>query len=262
MSMRVLLTGASRGIGREVCLHLAGSGMKIAACASKDGDAMDSLIAEVKSLGGTVVPLIGDLADPLVPEMLVAEAIDQLGGLDAVVSNAGYAKPAALVDNTLEDWSHLLAVNLTAPWLLAKAAYPELLRHKGKYIAVASMSGVQPYPNMGAYSISKAGLLMMVRQLAQEWAAQQISINAISPGLFYSSMTAKVYQDEKLKKAREDLVPVHRIGNPTTDIAGVVEFLLSSAAGYITGQNIIVDGGLLDSMHGQIAGRPATVTRN
>jgi glucose 1-dehydrogenase len=120
------------------------------------------------------------------------------------------------------------------------------------------MSGVQPYPGMGAYSPSKAALLMLVRTLAQEWAVDGIRVNAVSPGLIHTSLTAKVYADAPTKAAREALVPLHRIGDPDADIAGIVAFLIASEAGYITGQNILADGGLMDIAHGLIPGRPAT----
>lgn len=181
-----------------------------------------------------------------------------LGGLDAVVSNAGVSRPSSLVHLSLEDWDYLLAVNTRAPWLLAKAAHPALRASRGSFVSVASMSGVQPNPGMGAYSPSKAAVLMLVRTLAQEWAADGIRVNAVSPGLIHTSLTARVYADAATKASREALVPLHRIGNPDTDIAGLVAFLIGPDAGYVTGQNILADGGLMDAVHGLIAGRPAT----
>lgn len=256
--MRVLLTGASRGIGKAICLRLAAQGATIAACASAHADELHAVVAEAECLGGKVVPVIGDLSDASTPARLVECALDALGGLDAVISNAGVSRPARLSEQTLEDWEYLMAVNARAPWLLAKAAYPALRESRGSFVAVASMSGVQPCPGMGAYSPSKANLLMTVRVLAQEWAAEGVRINAVSPGLIHTALTARVYADADTKTAREALVPMHRIGQPDNDIAGVVAFLVSPDAGYITGQNILADGGLMDAVHGLIAGRPAT----
>lgn len=256
--MRVLLTGASRGIGRATCLRLAGQGATIAACASAHADELNEMVDEAGRCGGKVVPIIGDLSDASTPARLVAQAVDALGGLDAVVSNAGVSRPSRLTDQSLEDWDYLMAVNARAPWLLAKAAYPALRASRGSFVAVASMSGVQPYPGMGAYSPSKANLLMMTRVLAQEWAADGIRVNAVSPGLIHTSLTARVYADPQTKAAREALVPMHRIGAPEQDIAGIVAFLIGADAGYVTGQNILADGGLMDAVHGLIAGRPAT----
>jgi glucose 1-dehydrogenase len=258
MSMRVLVTGASRGIGRAICLRLASQGAAVAACASAHADELLAVVDEAARLGGKVVPLVGDLADPATPARLVELALAALGGLDAVVSNAGVSRPASLATMALDDWDYLLAVNARAPWLLAQAAYPALRDSRGSFVSVASMSGVQPYPGMGAYSPSKAAVLMLVRVLAQEWAADGIRVNAVSPGLIHTSLTARVYADAATKAAREALVPLHRIGDPDRDIAGLVAFLIGPDAGYITGQNLLADGGLMDAVQGLIAGRPAT----
>lgn len=258
MSIRVLVTGASRGIGRAICLRLASQGATVAACASAHAEELQAVVEEAARLGGRLVPLIGDLADPATPARLVQQAIASLGGLDAVVSNAGVSRPASLVDLELKDWDYLLAVNARAPWLLAKAAYPALLESGGSFVSVASMSGLQPYPGMGAYSPSKAAVLMLVRTLAQEWAGDGIRVNAVSPGLIHTSLTAPVYADPATKAAREALVPMHRIGAPDTDIAGIVAFLIGPDARYISGQNILADGGLMDAVQGLIAGRPAS----
>lgn len=257
-ALRVLVTGASRGIGRAICLRLASQGAAIAACASAHPEELAELVNEASALGGHVVPLIGDLADPSVPARLVSQAVNALGGLDAVVSNAGVSRPSTLATLTLEDWDFVVAVNARAPWLLAKAAYPALREGRGSFVSVASMSGIQPYPGMGAYSPSKAADLMLVRTLAQEWAAEGIRVNAVSPGLIHTPLTAKVYADASTRAAREALVPLHRIGNAEADIAGVVAFLISPDAAYITGQNLLADGGLMDAMQAQIPGRPAT----
>jgi len=258
LPMRVLVTGASRGIGRAICLRLASQGAEIAACGSAHADELDAVIAEAAKQGGRVVPLLGNLADPATPALLVEQAVATFGGLDAVVSNAGVSRPSTLAKLETEDWDYLMAVNTRAPWLLAKAAYSALRKSRGSFVSVASMSGVQPYPGMGAYSPSKAAVLMLVRTLAQEWATDGIRVNAVSPGLIHTSLTAKVYADAPTKAAREALVPLHRIGAPDADIAGLVAFLIGPDAAYVTGQNLLADGGLMDAVHGLIPGRPAT----
>jgi len=257
-SLRVLVTGASRGIGRSTCLRLARQGCHIAACASAHPQELQQVVDEATRLGGHVLPLIGDLSDPGAPEMLVNQSLAALGGLDAVVSNAGVSRPSTLATLSLEDWDYLFGVNTRAPWLLAKAAYPALRESRGSFVSVASMSGVQPYPGMGAYSPSKAALLMLVRTLAQEWAQDGIRVNAVSPGLIHTSLTARIYAHEPTKAAREALVPLHRIGDPDSDIAGVVAFLIGPDAAYMTGQNLLADGGLMDAAQGLIPGRPAS----
>jgi glucose 1-dehydrogenase len=121
---------------------------------------------------------LGDLSQADTPARLVEDAVAVFGGLDGVVSNAGISRPTPLVTTTLEDWDFLMAVNVRAAWLLAKAAHPHLKTSGGSYVAIASMSGVHPYPGMGAYSPTKAALIMLVRVLAQEWATDGVRGNA------------------------------------------------------------------------------------
>ena len=256
--MRVLITGASRGIGRAVCARLARDGAQVAACASAHGDELDSLIAGIRSAGGVAVPLLGDLRDGATPARLVADAAAALGGLDAVVGNAGISSPGPLATLDVAEWDRVFAVNVRAQFLLAQAAYPWLQRSRGSLVTIASMSGVQPYAGIGAYSSTKAALIMLTRQLAQEWAADGIRVNCVSPGLVRTPLTQAVYDRPEARSAREALVPVHRIGEAGPDIAGTVAFLLGADAAYMTGHNLLVDGGLLDSVQTHLAGRPRT----
>jgi glucose 1-dehydrogenase len=183
LAKRILVTGASSGIGRAICLRLASSGADIAACGSLHGDELNGLVEELRSMGVKAFPLLGNLSDTSVPARLVSDATAVLGGLDAVVSNAGIARPAVLSELSPADWEVVFSVNVRAPWLLAVAAKPWLKLVKGSFVAVASMSGVQPYPGMGAYGPSKSALIMLTRQLAQEWAADGVRVNSLSPGL-------------------------------------------------------------------------------
>lgn len=253
--MRILITGASKGIGRGTALHLAAAGVSLALCGTKASAELKSIVDECIAKGASVMSLTGDLGEPAVPARLMEQAASHLGGIDAVIGNAGIVAPSRIADLELDDWDRIFAVNTRSAFLLAKAAYPHLKASRGAYVAVASMSGVEPYAGTGAYSASKAALIMLVRQLAQEWAADGIRVNAISPGMIRTAMTAPIYADAEKTVAREALVPMHRIGTPD-DIAGIAAFLISSAADYVTGQNILADGGLLGSIQSKIAGRP------
>lgn len=256
-NMRILLTGSSRGIGRGIAERLARPGNALALCASRPSADLDSVAAACRAKGATVAALTGDLEEPATPPRLVAEAVAALGGIDGVVSNAGIAVPGSLSDYPQATWDRVFAVNVRSAWLLASAAQPHLAASGGgAFVAVASMSGVEPYPGVGAYSASKAALIMLVRTLALEWAASGVRANCVSPGLFLSAMTAPIYADPEKKAAREALIPMHRVGDPARDFAGLVEFMLSPDAGYITGQNVLADGGLIGSVQAQIAGRP------
>ncbi len=252
--MRILLTGASRGIGRAISETLAGADNRLALCASRPSAELNETLA----LCPGSVGLTGDLGEPDTAARLVDEAVSYMGGLDVVISNAGIAISGSLSDMPVAEWDRVFEINTRAPWRLAMAALPHLQAsgEAASFLAVASMSGVEPYPGTGAYSASKAALIMMVRTLALEWAASGVRANCASPGLFVSSMTAPIYADPDMKAAREALVPMKRIGDPARDFAGLVRFLISPEAGYITGQNILADGGLIGSIQSQIAGRP------
>lgn len=259
--MRVLITGASRGLGRAMAKRLANERAQLALCASAPSPELESIMAECTARGATVSTFTGDLSQSDVPQRLVDAAAERFGGLDGVVSNAGIVAPGTLCDIEEDAWERTFAVNVRGPWKLARAAHPHLMASAGAMVAVASMSGVEPYPGTGAYSPSKAALIMMVRVLAQEWAADGIRVNAVSPGLFRTAMTEPIYADAEKKAAREAIIPLHRIGDPERDCAGLVEFLLSPDASYLTGQNIVVDGGLLGSIQTHIAGRPKSGAR-
>ena len=253
---RILVTGASGGIGRAICRRLAASGASIAACEVSQTAELEELVKELRGMGAKVYPVIGNLADSEAPAQLVKGAVEAMGGIDAVVNNAGITRPGMAVNLAVADWDLVFSVNVRAAWLLAAAAYPFLKQERGAFVAVASMSGVQPYSGMGAYSPSKAALIMLVRQLAQEWAQDGIRLNCISPGLVRTPLTQAVYDSPEAKAARESLVPLHRIAEADGDMAGIVAFLLSADAAYITGQNILADGGLLDSVQTHLVGRP------
>lgn len=253
--MRVLLTGASRGIGRAIARRLAQPGAELALCASKPSPELDSIAAECSALGAWVEPLTGDLGETAVPAELVGAAVVRFGGLDAVIGNAGVTAPGKLAELPEASWDRVFAVNTRSVWLLARAAYPHLKTSVGAFVSVASMSGVEPFAGTGAYCPSKAALIMLIRVLAQEWAADGVRVNAVAPGLFHTAMTAPIYEDPNKKAIREALVPMHRIGDPVRDCAGLVEFLISRDAGYLTGQTIVVDGGLLGSIQSHLVGR-------
>ena len=256
--MKVLITGASRGIGRATALKMAVPGAGLALCGSAHGDELDAVVAEARKAGADAHALLGDLADAEVPARLVAEAVEKLGGLDGVVANAGITSPAPLHELEIADWQRVFDVNVRSVWLLAKAARPHLIAARGAMVVISSMSGMQPYQNMGPYSSSKAAVSMLARQLAQEWAPHGARVNVVAPGLFETGLTASTYADPEKRRAREALVPLHRIGQPEREIAGLIAMLLGPDAAYTTGAELRVDGGLLDSIQTHLAGRPRT----
>jgi NAD(P)-dependent dehydrogenase (short-subunit alcohol dehydrogenase family) len=257
--MRALVTGAASGIGRATCLRLArdgqsrGEAAKIAAVDITSGRELDSVVEELHKLGADVTALRGDMGSRDDPARVVRDAIARFGGLDAVVSNAGINRPGALVDYAVEDWDRVFAVNTRATFLLAKAAHAPLAQSRGALVAVASMSGSNAHANLGAYGPSKAALIMLVGVLAQEFGRDGIRVNAVSPGMVHTAMTAQVYADQAVTAARSALVPIGRVATPE-DIADVVVFLLGPDARYVNGHDLVVDGGFTGNLLGRLPG--------
>jgi glucose 1-dehydrogenase len=257
--MRALVTGAASGIGRATCLRLAreaqGRGTKAAVAAVDVAGApgLDRVVEELRALGADALPLHGDMGTPDAPGRVVAAAIERFGGLDGLVSNAGVNRPGPLVSYRVEDWDHLFAVNTRATWLLAKAAHPALKASQGAIVAIGSMSGSNPHANLGAYGPSKAAVIMLVQVLAQEFGRDGIRVNAVSPGMVRTGMTATVYADTAVAAERDALVPLGRVATPE-DMADVVAFLLGSDARYVNGHDLVVDGGVSGNFLGRLPG--------
>jgi glucose 1-dehydrogenase len=258
---RVLVTGAPGGIGRGICFALIeqarrdGVPIHISAAASRPGERLDALVAELQAAGASAVGVAGDLTDPAQCAALVAQALAAGGDLTALVCNAGASGPGRLVDLPVAQWDQTFDLNVRSAWLLAQAAHAALARTRGSITAIASMSGLTPHPGYGAYSAAKSALVMLCRQLAQEWAADGIRVNTVCPGMVRTPLTEAVYEDEATLHRREELVPLGRIGR-ADDVGAAVAYLASAGASYVTGQHLVVDGGLSDHMLALIPGRP------
>lgn len=259
--VHALVTGATGGIGRGICFALIaqarkdGAALCISAAASQAGDKLDRLLDELRAAGASASGVTGDITDPAQCVALVAQAKASGGDLTALICNAGASGPGNLADLPLDQWETTFNLNTRSAWLLAQAARPQLARTSGSITAIASMSGLTPHPGYGAYSAAKAALIMLCRQLAQEWAADGIRVNTVCPGMIRTPLTEAVYQDAETLFKREALVPLGRIGR-AEDVGAAVAFLASPGASYITGQNLVVDGGISGHMLAMIPGRP------
>jgi glucose 1-dehydrogenase len=260
--MRAIVTGASHGIGGATCLRLArdalarGEKVSIAACATGARADLDEVVAELKAEGAEAIALTGDLSLPETPQRLVDEAVKFCGGLDAVISNAGFTSPGALLELTIEKWNMTFDVNLRAHWLLARAAHPHLVKTRGTVVLISSLTGYHPHAGHGAYPLSKAALTRLGEQMALEWAPQGIRVNIVSPGMVLTPLSATLLADEEVLSRRNKIIPLGRVGT-SEDIAGTIVFLVGPDAAYITGQNIVVDGGYGKSTMNHIPGRPS-----
>jgi len=259
--IHALVTGATGGIGRGICFALIeqarreGVRIHLSAAASRTGDKLDALLRELREAGASATGVAGDITDPAQCAAMVAQAQAQGGDLTALVCNAGASGPGKLADLPVAQWDQTFNLNTRSAWLLAQAAREQLARTRGSITAIASMSGLHPHPGYGAYSAAKAALIMLCRQLAQEWAAEGIRVNTVCPGMTRTPLTEAVYQDAETLAKREALVPLGRIGR-AEDIGAAVAYLTSAGAAYVTGQNLVVDGGISDHILTLIPGRP------
>ncbi len=242
--MRFVITGAASGIGRA-CAELLASGRSIAGehrLLLVDRDA-DNLGAVAEAIGAQAAAAVVDLSDADCGDKIVAAAVAHMGGIDAVISNAGIIGTGALATLDVADFDRMYAINTRAAWLLAKAAYPHLRESRGAFIATASMSATQPTPALGFYSSSKAALLMLVRQLSVEWGPDGIRCNIVSPGPTYTPMTASGYDNAALRDQREANIPLRKLGT-AEDVAKMILFLAGPDAGHVSGIDVLVDGGM------------------
>ncbi|KPF84128.1 SDR family NAD(P)-dependent oxidoreductase [Novosphingobium sp. AAP93] len=246
--MRVIITGAASGIGKAVAELLAAGGNMPGPhqLLLTDRDP-DGLQAVATGIGAAAATCVADMSDLDCGDAVVAAALAHMGGIDAVVSNAGIIAGAALVDQTAEQFDRIFAVNVRAAWLLAKAAHPHLAASRGAFVATASMSATQPTPGLGFYSPSKAALLMLIRQLALEWGPDGIRCNSVSPGPTYTPMTQAGYSDADRRAAREAMIPLRKLGM-ADDVANAILFLIGPQASHITGIDILVDGGMSNNL--------------
>lgn len=235
---RAVVTGAAGGIGKAIARAFTDAGAKVALL---DLDA-DAVAASAAEIGGT--PVVCDVTDAASLSQAVADA----GDADILVNNAAFLSPGGLDTVDIADWQKMLDVNLTGYLRCAQGFGAGMLaRGSGALVHVGSISGSHQQAYSNAYSASKAAVSMLSRQLAHEWGPRGVRSNVVAPGLVRTALSEAFYADDETRRARESLVPLGRIGR-VEDIAETVLFLASDRAGYISGQEILVDGGYAQTL--------------
>jgi NAD(P)-dependent dehydrogenase (short-subunit alcohol dehydrogenase family) len=246
--MRVVITGAASGIGRAVAEQLVSGGLIPGPHTLLLVDRDEANLTQAASaLGGAAYILAADLTAPDAPAGIADTAARMLGGVDAVASNAGIILGGTLTELAEADFDRLFAINIRAHWRLAQALYPQLKASRGSFVATASMSAHQPTPALSGYSASKAALLMLIRQLSVEWGPDGIRCNSVSPGPTLTPMTAGGYADAGRRSQRESSIPLRKLGT-AEDVAHAILFLMSRYAGHISGIDLLVDGGMSNTL--------------
>ena len=241
---KALVTGGSRGIGRAIAIELARRGADVVINYNRsEGPALE-VVAEIEALGRKGFALQADVSDFAQAGALVKGAVAALGGLNILVNNAGITRDRLLMVMKEDDWNSVIQTNLSGVYNVTQQATRSLLRNRdtgARVVNITSVSGMVGVPGQANYSAAKAGIIGFTKAVAKELSKRKILVNAVAPGFIQTDMTDEL-NDQMLGEAIK-MVPCGRMGN-VDEISGVVAFLCGPAASYITGQTIVVDGGL------------------
>jgi NAD(P)-dependent dehydrogenase (short-subunit alcohol dehydrogenase family) len=240
-----IVTGASSGIGRATLQRFAEEGASVLAV-GRDERVLAEIAVQVSQDGGLCEAFVADVTEPRAAQQIVSAAVDRLGGVDILVNAAGIIASGTVENTTDEAWDQMMAINLTAPFRLMRAAAPHLGQRQGAIVNVSSVTGLRSFPGVLAYCVSKSGVDQLTRCAALELAPKQVRVNAVNPGVVVTNLHRRSGMAEPqyaafLERARE----THPLGRPGTpeEIAEAILFLASARSGWMTGETIALDGG-------------------
>ena len=238
-----LITGATRGIGKQIALELASQGYNIALNYRKQNEELETLKKEIESQNVKCLTVYGDVSNYEDVEKFIKEIIKEFGKIDVLVNNAGITKDMLLMRMKKEDFENVIDVNLIGTFNVTKNVIPYMMKARnGKIVNISSVVGISGNAGQTNYSASKAGIIGFTKSLAKEVASRNINVNAIAPGFIKTDMTDVL--KEEVKEEISKTIPLKRMGE-AKDVANLVKFLVSEESNYITGQVINVDGGML-----------------
>lgn len=243
MDKCALITGATRGIGKQIAITLAKQGYNIALNYRKENEELENTKKEIEEIGVQVLAVKGDVANFEECENFVKQIIERFGQIDVLVNNAGITKDMLLIRMKKEDFEQVIDTNLVGTFNVTKNVVPYMMKARsGRIINISSVVGISGNAGQTNYSASKAGIIGFTKSLAKEIASRNILVNAVAPGFIETNMTDVLKDDVKQEIAKN--IPLKRMGT-AQDVANVVKFLASDDSSYITGQVINVDGGML-----------------
>lgn len=244
---RLLITGGSRGLGREMALAIASAGADVI-LVGRDVESLDKTATEIRELGRTAVTMIGDVGQPAECERICQTALEQHGPIDILINNVGGRRiNVPLEDQTLEQWQQIMDLNLTSTFLCMKLIGGAMVTRGqgGRIINIASISGMVANKGIGgrSYETSKAAVIQLTKAAAADWAPQGVTVNAICPGGFMTEPNVRWSQEhpEVIDKFREQ-IPMRDFGQPA-DLGPLAVYLASDASRYMTGAALVIDGG-------------------